>query len=488
MCITPRTGVNSEIDEQSVVGLTRLRAQDEFAEEPSTHAPPGPEWSEAVEGPSFGTLTPVATVLLEGHEDCAALMRRGGVTVTWDGAGTITRFRERPLPHVVDTTIALPTLYLHKLPSSFFPPHGCIANALRSGNDNSEILLALPDFVSRPGFAERAPQGTRKELDIVLGFLCKQGEVQSSPSIAAAGGFGPNTNYKVTLNSQNLYFRFRTQRPKSPVTLDKRQFGMPEQADMYLFAENHDSVNFMSAEELDAFDRCIAELPNGDRDMQALGTFLKVFYEGGFAYNKKISAGLSSYLPECVGVCALGVTPAFDGQSGIATGYPYLFNPMFFPFFDTVPVSINAISRMSSRHGRYGLSFTRCVFVWDGGLARSENTLDFCAPAPHGGFFYVPKNPALYRRLGGLLYAFGEARDALENEVCAGAGADSPAAPPADSDRRVCVICLSDDATHASVPCGHRAYCGACAQRAESQRQRQCPVCRAYTTTVMRVY
>merc|ERR1712083_751695 len=102
----------------------------------------------------------------------------------------------------------------------------------------------------------------------------------------------------------------------------------------------------------------------------------------------------------------------------MGTGYPYLIKPQFCRFLDTVPVSIDAISSMSERHGRYGLSFTHCVFVWDGGAFQSEGKLDFCAPAPHGGFFYVPRDPAKYETLGGLLYAFGEAKADRKEATC----------------------------------------------------------------------
>merc|ERR1711937_834969 len=99
----------------------------------------------------------------------------------------------------------------------------------------------------------------------------------------------------------------------------------------------------MSDSTREAFDTCIQELPHGSEKLQKLGIFLKVFYEGGFAYNKKVHTSSTSYLPKVVGIGALGITPAFQGQGGIATGYPYLVEARFFRFIDTVPVSINAI-------------------------------------------------------------------------------------------------------------------------------------------------
>jgi len=301
------------------------------------------------------------------------------------------------------------------------------------------------------------------------------------------------------MNVHRLYFRLGASRPKCAVTLDKRLFGIPADADLYLFAQNHESVGHMSEDVREAFELCIQELPGSDsEDLRALGTFLKVFFEGGFAYNKKEHASASSYIPRVVGIGALGVTPAFEGQGGIATGYPYHFDAKFFHYLDAVPVSIAAISAMSERHGRYGVCFTRCVFIWDGGALESEGKLDFCAPAPHGGFFYMPRDLSQYQALGGLLYAFGEARDNLEAAVSVAAEAPSAdqAAPQStqavrqgpEGDHRVCVVCLSSDATMAAVPCGHRAYCPECASQLAAQHRANCPVCRAAVSSVMRIH
>jgi len=160
----------------------------------------------------------------------------------------------------------------------------------------------------------------------------------------------------------------------------------------------------------------LCELPEGPTSLRPLSTFLKIFFEGGFGYNKKVTIG-GGYLPEMVGIAAMGTVPAFEGQVGISTGYPYRFDSLFFPYMDTVPVSINAISDMSARHGRYGLCFTRCVFVWDDGSLRSSGSLNFSSPAPHGGFFYVPSDYQKYKEIGGLLYAFGEAPDILDGNA-----------------------------------------------------------------------
>merc|ERR1711924_325648 len=112
------------------------------------------------------------------------------------------------------------------------------------------------------------------------------------------------------------------------------------------------------------------------------------------------------YLPQCVGLACMGVTPAFEGQSGIATGYPYLLESRFLPFIDTVPVTIGAIADMSARHKRYGICFTRCVFVWETEAFAREGVLNFCSIVPHGGFYYTPQSMKKHWKLGGLVYAF----------------------------------------------------------------------------------
>ena len=48
-----------------------------------------------------------------------------------------------------------------------------------------------------------------------------------------------------------------------------------------------------------------------------------------------------------------------------------------------------------------------------------------------------------------------------------------------------CVVCLSERATHAVVPCGHMIMCGACAGQA---RLEQCPLCRGAVAQLMRVF
>jgi len=277
------------------------------------------------------------------------------------------------------------------------------------------------------------------------------------------------------------------------VNLDKTVFGIPGEAELYLFAENHISVSHMNQRDIDAFNTCIEETLQAGAEVAKFGVFLKVFYEGGFAYNQKISMG-KGYLPKTVGVACMSVVPAFAGQSGIATGYPYLLESRFLPFIDTVPVTIRAITDMSPRHARYGLCFTRCVFVWETDALAREGVLNFCSIVPHGGFFYAPATLRKHWKLGGLIYSFGEARDDLEAPVtidstsAAAAAAPSAAAgepAPRLADYRACVICLTEDATCATVPCGHKAFCQGCS---ETARRRNCPVCRTFVTDVMRIY
>lgn len=448
----------------------------------------------------------MATVILPGTEDPAEVVERGGLELKWRQQ-QVRRFRRKEMPHVVDESLALPTLYLHFLHSDFLPREGCFDHALRAGNDNSELHIILPAAYTEGsaynlGFPT-LPSELSESLTLIMAFLKSQAEVQVSSSSIRAGGFTPKQNISAAANPGVWHFGLSTARPKSGISLDKKAFGIPDQADLYLFAQNHVSVAHMGSGENSAFQQCIAELPNSsDPQMQKLAVFLKVFYEGGFAYNHKENLGGKGYFPRNVGIAALGVVPSFEGQSGIATGYPYLLESRFLRFVDTVPVTIPAITSMSSRHGRYGLCFTRCIFVWEGDGFEREGVLDYCSIMPHGGFFYVPQTLGGHRRLGGLLYAFGEARADLEEPESMTPSGDDPqstssrpassaaaaaAAPQQNHDRRVCVVCLDADATMAIVPCGHRSYCEACAAQARSAT-RVCPVCRQRVERTMRVF
>jgi len=438
----------------------------------------------------------VAALVLPGTEDPKDLMRRGGIDLNWTGRdGTtkrVTKYREQPMQHVVDQDLALPTLYLHFLHRDFFVKEGEYNLSLRSGNDNSEIQLCLP----MEAVPTRAiiPESCRNSFDIVMTFLRSQSEVMSSAVDEKPGGFGPKKNLKAAIQTRRLYYSLRTARPKAGISLDKASFGIPADAELYLFAENHVSVNYMDDTDKEAFETCIAELLDQEEVVSKFTIFVKLFYEGGFAYNKKTPMG-KGYLPTNVGLACMGVTPAFEGQSGISTGYPYRLPSRFLNFSDTVPVTINAIAGMSDRHKRYGLCFTRCVFVWESESFQSEGVLNFCSVVPHGGFYYVPGTLRQHWKLGGLVYAFGEAKETLEAPVavddgsCPNEGDTLPTTSSVRSqsapDRQACVICLQKDAVFATVPCGHKAFCEDCQQHAKG---RNCPVCRGHVGNVMRIY
>merc|ERR1712232_305819 len=128
----------------------------------------------------------VGTLLLDGTEDPAVVMRRGGVEVTWGTSQVVRKFRERPLPHVVDAGIALPTLYLHMLDRQFLPPDHQMNNELRSGNDNSEVVLVLPeDYVVNTAL-QGVSSDVASSLSKVLAFLRNVGEVEISRPCARA--------------------------------------------------------------------------------------------------------------------------------------------------------------------------------------------------------------------------------------------------------------------------------------------------------------
>merc|ERR1719277_719755 len=113
---------------------------------------------------------------------------------------------------------------------------------------------------------------------------------------------------------------------------------------------------------------------------------------------------------------------------------------------------------MSRRHRRYGLCFTRGVFVWADEDFDETKVLNFCSIMPHGGFFYVPETLSEFYRSGGLVYAFGEDKESLEGSLgsdevqalqAAGGGgaAAAAAAEAAAAQPQACVICLEEDAT-----------------------------------------
>jgi hypothetical protein len=48
-----------------------------------------------------------------------------------------------------------------------------------------------------------------------------------------------------------------------------------------------------------------------------------------------------------------------------------------------------------------------------------------------------------------------------------------------------CVMCMSEAATHALVPCGHLLFCHVCGP---STKVKTCPVCRLSITSVMKIF
>jgi hypothetical protein len=346
----------------------------------------------------------VATILVPGTQDPSSVLKNGDMSLKWQGTDgstkTVRKFREQRPKQLVDDTLALPTLYLHFLDQRFKAKSDELDAQLKGGNDNAELRIVLPDmYMSKTSNVwDAISRDYKGKLDMVLDFLYAQGEA-------------PTNSHTESASLQRRVFPLVVARPKSDITIPKDKFGIPSDADLYVFAQNHRSVSFMDEEEVDAFETCISEMPDEPSNhLKVFATFLKVFFEGGFGYNKRkyIDGNKSAYLPQNVGIAALGVTPAFEGQLGISTGFPYQVGHQNLPFIDTVPVTINAIADMSEHHARYGLCFTRCAFVWEGDAYASDGTLDFCCVLPHGGFYYAPANLKKYKQIGGLIYAFGE--------------------------------------------------------------------------------
>jgi len=49
---------------------------------------------------------------------------------------------------------------------------------------------------------------------------------------------------------------------------------------------------------------------------------------------------------------------------------------------------------------------------------------------------------------------------------------------------RDCVVCLERPQTHAAIPCGHRAFCKACAQKLN----KICPICRTTPVKTFQIF
>jgi hypothetical protein len=346
----------------------------------------------------------VATIVLESEAELARL-RSNTYSMQWGGQ-KVTKFKETKVPHVKNDDLCLPTLYLHFLDQAFRVEDGQLDRNLRAGNDMSEVVIKIQEKYFTDSFAGQCGE-LREEVATVVGALREVGEVLVSSSDRSQS----------EANAGTFFYALRTARPKAGISLPKPAFGIPDSADQYLFVNNHESVIHFDEKIKDAFNACIGGLPDiGSTDAAKFATFLKVFYEGGFGYNKKIMLQ-GGYLPKNVGIAAMSVVPAFEGQLGIGTGYPYKLPSKFLPFIDTVPISIDAIRTMSERHGRYGLAFTNCVFVWEGDSWQTEKALSFISVLPHGGFFYVPATLSEHKAKGGLVYAFGESTSDSQQEL-----------------------------------------------------------------------
>lgn len=356
----------------------------------------------------------VASIIVSGSEDPAEKFRSGRFDLSWKGEN-VKKFREVKIVHNTNENLVLPTLYLHFLDQDFreSEKRDELDKSLRAGNDMAELIIKLPSAYTSEDFMKKCDEhGTDfgKHVRTVIKALQGQGEMWVSHTTR-----GTTT----PVQPDTLFFSLKTSRPKAEVNLPKPKFGIPESADQYLFVNNHDSVVHFDLSLREAFNEVIGQMPSmgeGFPPAAKMATFVKVFYEGGFGYNKKLPMG-GGYLPVNVGIAALGVTPAFEDQVGIGTGYPYVLSAPFLPFVETVPVSIDAISSMSEYHGRYGLAFTRLVWVWEGDEWEASKTLDFCSILPHGGFYYVPSTMSQHQEKGGLVYSFGEKAEASGPEL-----------------------------------------------------------------------
>merc|ERR1719330_195590 len=148
---------------------------------------------------------------------------------------------------------------------------------MRSGNDNSELLLIFPEDLIRQ--EHLADAETEEAWSIVAAFLHGQGEVMAS-DVKMEGG-----KAQATFNRHRLNFKLKTSRPKAGISLPKKDFGIPEIAEVYMFVENHPSVNFMTDEDKEAMETCIGKFSGG-------------------------------YIPINASIACLGVEPTFDGQEG----------------------------------------------------------------------------------------------------------------------------------------------------------------------------
>lgn len=360
----------------------------------------------------------VTCILPPGNEDPATVMER--IEMEW-AHETITSFNAVPTERFqaeADDLPDLPDLYLLDLHEKFRDGKHQTAemsHLLRAGNANEELRIVLPadcleppHHLIEPGFVE--------DYNRTINFLKAVGEVPVKECTAKPGVFGaPPTGYTTTAASNEVSFPLRASRPKAAISLDKAAHGVPEDASIYLFLENHRSVAQMNEQDHEAIAAVIEALANDEReDAQELGRFFKIFYEGGFAYNKKEYETAETFAPVNCTIAVMSPEKRRDlpNQQPLSFDAPIVLPPQFLPFSDSVPVTIEGIRDMSKRHRRYGLFFTRTIHIWQGEAFSGENKLDYCALAPNGGFFYVPDNLTDFLEFGGILYPFGKGSQA----------------------------------------------------------------------------
>merc|ERR1719343_608702 len=114
-----------------------------------------------------------------------------------------------------------------------------------------------------------------------MGFLKGQAQVMTE-------SVTQSKPHKISGKPDRWYFALMAARPKADITFPKKPVGIPEAAQTYLFAQNHISVAYMTEAEKKAFQACILQLADEDKDedWRRFSVFLKIFYEGGFAYNR----------------------------------------------------------------------------------------------------------------------------------------------------------------------------------------------------------
>merc|ERR1719160_2416849 len=120
---------------------------------------------------------------------------------------------------------------------------------LKAGNDNSELRIVMPEIYQTKSSDVwmDLEASLQTKMEIVLDFLNLQGEA-------------PTNSDKSSASISRRVFSLVVARPKCNITIPKDKFGIPSEADLYVFAQNHRSVSFMAEEEIDAFETCISDL------------------------------------------------------------------------------------------------------------------------------------------------------------------------------------------------------------------------------------